>query len=306
MADPRYRGLARTAAVLGTTFGLQLPFNRLHESEADRLGMVFMAKAGYDPAAAIAFWERMQLAQGSGGVEFFSTHPSASTRISDLRQWLPESQRFFAQRVPHRAPVAVTLGTGTAGSPAAEATSTEEAMPGKGGPAEASAVAPTLEGKLAEVDGLWQRGVITDEERTILRRRVVEVVAMAPVVPEAASKRDAVVSSTPWILGHWIGQHHGSLLSFDRTEITFRTEDGKIRWHMTRRTQVRNWVGTLRAAGEVRYVGGTTAGLVGAYYPSSEGGVGGKPLEYTLVLKGDWVDGVGVGAVDLLRVSLRR
>jgi Zn-dependent protease with chaperone function len=306
LADPRYRGLARTVTVLGTTFGLRLPFSRLHEAEADRLGMIFMAKAGYDPAAAIALWERMERAGGSRGVEFFSTHPSPSTRIADLRRWLPESQRALAQRAPRGAPATVALGAGVGAPPPVEASAAPGATPREQSTPEPPAAAPTLEAKLAEVDGMWQRGVITDEERVILRRRVVEAVGMAPAVPVTAmAPTPRPSSSQPWIVGHWVGQHHGSLLSFDRTEITFRSEDGQIRWHMNRRTQVRSWVGTLRAAGVVRFIDETTAGLEGAYYPTSEGGVGGKPLEYTLALKGDWIDGVGVGAVDLLRVTLR-
>lgn len=300
VADPRYRGLARTVAVLGTTFGLQLPFSRLHESEADRLGMIFMAKAGYEPAAAIGVWERMERAGRSGGLEFFSTHPGPATRVADLRRWLPEAQRHFAQRPTRGALVAF----GTEGPRPADASAPSPT----GATESSSAPAPalTLEAKLNEVEDLWRRGIITDEERTILRRRVVEAVAMAPTVSGPVASRPVGTPAGPWVLGHWVGQHHAPLIGIDRTEITFRTVDGQIHWHMNRRTQIRSWAGTLRAAGTVRFMTADTAGLEGAYYPTSEGGVGGKPLEYTLVLKGDWVDGVGVGAVDLLRVSLRR
>ena len=65
--DPR---LARSVGTLAghlAYFGIQLPFSRTHESEADHLGMIYMAKAGYDPAAAIGVWERMEQAGGSGG-----------------------------------------------------------------------------------------------------------------------------------------------------------------------------------------------------------------------------------------------
>jgi predicted Zn-dependent protease len=73
-----------------------LKFSREHESEADRMGLIFMALAGYDPQQAISFWERM--ASQSGGQappEFLSTHPAHDTRISDLKGWMPEAQKYY-------------------------------------------------------------------------------------------------------------------------------------------------------------------------------------------------------------------
>ncbi|UCE46256.1 MAG: M48 family metallopeptidase, partial [Phycisphaerales bacterium] len=71
---------------VGTQVGVLLPYSRVHESEADHLGLIFMAMAGYDPEEAPAFWERMA-AQEKGGrpPEFLSTHPAPETRIQDLR-----------------------------------------------------------------------------------------------------------------------------------------------------------------------------------------------------------------------------
>lgn len=76
--------------------GVLLPFSRTHESEADHLGLIFMAMAGYDPQAAPAFWQRME-AQGSGNQppEFLSTHPSHSTRIKNLNKWMPEAEKYY-------------------------------------------------------------------------------------------------------------------------------------------------------------------------------------------------------------------
>ncbi|MBI3128749.1 MAG: M48 family metallopeptidase [Candidatus Tectomicrobia bacterium] len=81
----------------GASVGLILPFSRSHESEADRLGLIYMAKAGYDPRAAVDFWRRMQQAgRGKGKPpEFLSTHPSDETRIRQLQQWLPEAMRNY-------------------------------------------------------------------------------------------------------------------------------------------------------------------------------------------------------------------
>lgn len=73
-----------------------LKFSREHESEADHMGLIFMAMAGYDPNAAPKFWERMS-AQGGGQEppEFISTHPSHSTRIKDLQKWIPEAMKHY-------------------------------------------------------------------------------------------------------------------------------------------------------------------------------------------------------------------
>jgi predicted Zn-dependent protease len=83
---------------LGTHIGGILPFSRMHESEADRMGLIFMAMAGYDPQASIEFWQRMA-ASGSGAPpQFLSTHPSDETRIRQLREYLPEAMRYYQAR----------------------------------------------------------------------------------------------------------------------------------------------------------------------------------------------------------------
>ncbi len=76
--------------------GVLLPFSRTHESEADQLGLIFMAMAGYDPQEAPRFWQRM--AAQSGGAqppEFLSTHPSHTTRINNLNKWMPEAMKYY-------------------------------------------------------------------------------------------------------------------------------------------------------------------------------------------------------------------
>lgn len=79
----------------GTQLGM-LKFSRTHESEADEIGLIFMAMAGYDPREAPKFWERMEAnAGGQRPPEFLSTHPNPDTRISDLKAKMPEALKYY-------------------------------------------------------------------------------------------------------------------------------------------------------------------------------------------------------------------
>lgn len=89
------KGIFNTAYGLGSQYGVMLPFSREHELEADKLGLIFMAMAGYDPQTAIAFWERMSSMGGSKPPEFMSTHPSDASRISKIREALPEALQYY-------------------------------------------------------------------------------------------------------------------------------------------------------------------------------------------------------------------
>jgi predicted Zn-dependent protease len=86
-----------TAVGAGSQLGL-LHFSRRQESEADHLGLIFMAMAGYNPEAAIPFWQRMA-AQGQGGTPaFLSDHPADEQRIADIQRLLPEAQKYYKAR----------------------------------------------------------------------------------------------------------------------------------------------------------------------------------------------------------------
>jgi predicted Zn-dependent protease len=74
-----------------------LPFSRKHETEADEIGLILMAIAGYNPDAAVPFWERMGALGGSTPPQFLSTHPSPETRIADIKRWTPEARKKAAQ-----------------------------------------------------------------------------------------------------------------------------------------------------------------------------------------------------------------
>ena len=80
------------AVGIGAQYGILLPFSRSHESEADHLGLLFMARAGYNPSAAPLFWERFSKIGGTRPPEFLSTHPADSTRVKQLQGWLPEAR----------------------------------------------------------------------------------------------------------------------------------------------------------------------------------------------------------------------
>jgi predicted Zn-dependent protease len=72
-----------------------LKYSRNHESEADYMGLIFAAMAGYNPEAAVAFWQRMASASTSNTSEFLSDHPSDATRIKNIQGWLPEAKKYY-------------------------------------------------------------------------------------------------------------------------------------------------------------------------------------------------------------------
>jgi predicted Zn-dependent protease len=83
---------------LGASVGVLMPWGRGQESEADRIGLTLMAKAGYDPSAALGFWERMSKVSGAKPPEFLSTHPSDATRVAQIRAWLPGAMKHYRPR----------------------------------------------------------------------------------------------------------------------------------------------------------------------------------------------------------------
>ncbi len=80
---------------IGTQLAVLLPYSRLHENEADRLGLIFMAMAGYNPEQAVEFWQRMAEKKGAQPPEFLSTHPADSTRINNIRRLMPEAMQYY-------------------------------------------------------------------------------------------------------------------------------------------------------------------------------------------------------------------
>ncbi len=94
---------------VGANVGVMLPFSRTHESEADHIGIVYMAKAGYDPAEAVRFWQRFaEMKGGSAPPEWLSTHPSDETRVRNLNALLPEAMDYY-RAAPNRYGTGETL-----------------------------------------------------------------------------------------------------------------------------------------------------------------------------------------------------
>lgn len=93
--EERDRNRILAAYGIGTQVGIMLPYSRGHESEADRIGLMIAARAGYDPRAAITFWEKMGRANQRSVPEFLSTHPSSSTRVSELQEAMPEALNIY-------------------------------------------------------------------------------------------------------------------------------------------------------------------------------------------------------------------
>ncbi|MFA5035265.1 MAG: M48 family metallopeptidase [Candidatus Margulisiibacteriota bacterium] len=80
---------------IGANVGVLLPYSRVQESEADRIGLALMAYAGYEPNQAVNFWTRMEKLEGARQPELLSTHPLSSTRINDLKAEIPEAMKYY-------------------------------------------------------------------------------------------------------------------------------------------------------------------------------------------------------------------
>ncbi len=92
----RTKQLWMTAYGVGAQYGVLLPYSRLHENEADHLGLIFMAKAGYDPRGAVSFWQRMAKQKDNKVLfEFLSTHPSSKQRIENIKKLTPEALAYY-------------------------------------------------------------------------------------------------------------------------------------------------------------------------------------------------------------------
>jgi predicted Zn-dependent protease len=100
-SSPLLSQAAMAALGAGVQVGVLLPFSRSHESEADYVGLLLAADAGYDPREAVHLWERMeQLSGGGGPAEFLSTHPGHNTRIQQLKKRMPEALAIYQTRAP--------------------------------------------------------------------------------------------------------------------------------------------------------------------------------------------------------------
>ena len=91
------RQLYMAAFGVGASVGILLPYSRVHESEADRIGLMLMARAGYDPKEAVPFWQRMNEKAGTRAPEFLSTHPAPASRIENINTYIPEAMPYYSR-----------------------------------------------------------------------------------------------------------------------------------------------------------------------------------------------------------------
>ena len=97
--DPATVQLVSGLLGAGATYGLLMPWGRSQESEADHLGLIYMAKAGYHPQAARDLWVRMgEASKNRSQIEFLSTHPLPATRIAQIEGWIPEALKYYKPR----------------------------------------------------------------------------------------------------------------------------------------------------------------------------------------------------------------
>lgn len=85
----------------GAQYGVLMPFGRKHESEADEVGLMYMARAGYDPQESLRFWQRMERTSQEQPPEFLSTHPSHGTRIAQLQALMPKALEEYSRAQQH-------------------------------------------------------------------------------------------------------------------------------------------------------------------------------------------------------------
>ena len=102
--DYEQRRMVMGAIGAGAQYGILLPFGRDHESEADKVGLTYMARAGYDPNEAVSFWERMSKTGGDQPPEFMSTHPSHGTRVERLKELLPAATEEYRRASTNAGP----------------------------------------------------------------------------------------------------------------------------------------------------------------------------------------------------------
>ena len=100
LSDMDYEKQRSIMAALGAgaQYGVLMPFSRKHESEADHIGLLYMARAGYDPRESINFWRRMEETSRAQPPQFLSDHPSHGVRIQQLENWMPQALEEYQKR----------------------------------------------------------------------------------------------------------------------------------------------------------------------------------------------------------------
>ena len=113
---PKERSVILGALGVGATFGVLLPFSRMHESEADTIGLMYMSSAGYPPAESLKVWTRMEKETGGSVIPaFLSTHPTNKKRKANLRDWMPQADKRYARNALKKNTLKTLWGPGGSG-----------------------------------------------------------------------------------------------------------------------------------------------------------------------------------------------
>jgi predicted Zn-dependent protease len=127
---PKDRAIILGALGVGAEVGVLLPFSRTHESEADVIGMMYMARAGYPPGESTDLWDRMERASPASMPAFLSTHPSNESRKQNLREWMPRARKKFERDPLPVETVTKPLWSTSAGTKAAATGGDDNVMTG--------------------------------------------------------------------------------------------------------------------------------------------------------------------------------
>ncbi len=152
--DQARRDIVMQAYGVSSQYGVLLPYSRAHESEADHIGLMMMARAGYDPREAPRFWQRFgSLKNGNQPMEFMSTHPSDARRAADLAALVPEAEKLYGAAPEQFAlgvtidpapPTPIAVASKPADAPAAETPQPSTTPPGEAPPSTPMPAAATV------------------------------------------------------------------------------------------------------------------------------------------------------------------
>lgn len=280
-SNAKYQPVIGAAIGLGALYGVLMPFSRAHESEADRIGLLLMAKAGYDPTEAVGLWQRMQAAGGSSRLEFLSTHPSHATRVAQIQQWLPEAAVFYADGTR-------PLPTNLAELRAVTAERVKQASPVATAARASAAAGPPSRSESSE-----QKGEMTSSAGAR---------GASPSLVPQSEPRPPTSEQHSWILGSWQAMEGMSGIVEGAGRFEFRRDGTQIKWRMVRNGWFSGVQTNQEASGSVGRISESSAELIGRYDVSNLGNVIGRPVRQVLTRDGDILRGYEAANDDMQSV----